>query len=82
MSVSSPQIAKYNNGSATADDNDYPTDNIVKNTEYINTKTRELYQMPGSMVDSHKSLYNQTMIAGVMWTVLATSLAYYVFNEL
>lgn len=72
MTVSAPNIAKYNS----------EADNIVKNTEYINAKTRELYQMPGTMVDSQKSLYTQTMIAGVMWTVLATGLAYYVFNEL
>ena len=82
MTVSEPQIAKYNNGSSNSPDNIYPTNNIVKNTEYINTQTRELYQMPGSMVDSQKALYNQTMVAGVMWTVLATSMAYYVFNEL
>ena len=74
MTVSAPNIAKYNS--------DADADNIVKNTEYINAKTRELYQMPGTMVDSQKSLYTQTMIAGVMWTVLATGLAYYVFNEL
>ena len=82
MSVSSSQIAKYNNKSSNPDANLYPNDNIVKNTEYIDTQSRELYQMPGSIVDSHKSMYSQTMIAGVMWTVLATSLAYYVFNEL
>ena len=72
MSVTPANIAKYNSDA----------DNIVKNTEYINAKTRELYQMPGTMVDSQKSIYTQTMVAGVMWTVLATSLAYYVFNEL
>jgi hypothetical protein len=82
MTVSEPQIAKYNNGSSVSTNNNYPTDNIIKNTEYINTKTRELYQMPGSMVDSQKALYNQTMVAGVMWTMLATSLVYYIFTEL
>ena len=82
MTVSEPQIAKYNNASSVSRNNIYPTDNIIKNTEYINTKTRELYQMPGSMVDSQKALYNQTMVAGVMWTMLATSLVYYIFTEL
>ena len=82
MSLNSSQIAKYNNESSTPSDNRYSTDNIVKNTEYINTKTRELHQMDGTMVDSYKSQYSQTMVAGVMWTVLATSLTYYVFNEL
>lgn len=76
MTVSDLQIGKYNNGSSS--NNNYSTDNIVKNTEYINRQTRELYQM----VDSHKELYSQTMVAGVMMTVLATSLTYYVFTEL
>ena len=71
--VSPAQIAKYESNEP---------DNIVKNTEYINAKTRELYQMPGTNTDAYRQQYNQTMIAGVMWTVLATSLAYYVFNEL
>jgi ABC-type transport system involved in multi-copper enzyme maturation permease subunit len=82
MSVTPASIAKYNSRSGTNNDATYETNNIIKNTEYINAKTRELYQMPGTMVDSQKSLYTQTMIAGVMWTVLATGLAYYVFNEL
>lgn len=83
MAVDSDRIAKYNSRSDnTGDNTKYANDNIVKNTEYINAKTRELYQMPGTMVDSQKSLYTQTMVAGVMWTVLATGLAYYVFNEL
>ena len=75
------QTAKYNNNSNT--DNDiYPTDNIVTNTEYINTQTRKLHQMDETVVDTYKSQYSQTMVAGVIWTVLATSLTYYVFNEL
>jgi hypothetical protein len=77
MTVSGAQIAKYNNGSSSPGDNTYPNDNIVKNTEYINRQTRELYQM----VDSHKELYSQTMLAGFMWSVLAASMAYYVFTE-
>jgi ABC-type transport system involved in multi-copper enzyme maturation permease subunit len=83
MSVSTASIARYNSRSDNPTYNTtYANDNIVKNTEYINAKTRELYQMPGTMVDSQKSLYTQTMVAGVMWTVLATGLAYYVFNKL
>jgi hypothetical protein len=83
MSVDSQRIAKYNSRSDDPTYNTtYANDNIVKNTEYINAKTRELYQMPGTMVDSQKSLYTQTMVAGVMWTVLATGLAYYVFTSL
>lgn len=81
MPVSGPQIGKYDNNDATVGNNTHSENNIVKNTEYINNKTRELYQMDGTMVDSYKSQYNQTMIAGAMWTVLATSLVYYVFNQ-
>jgi hypothetical protein len=82
MTVSGPQIGKYDNTDGTAANNTHSNDNIKKNTEYINNKTRELYQMDGTMVDSYKSQYNQTMIAGAMWTVLATSMAYYVFTQL
>ena len=74
------QIRKYDNTGTFNED--HSNDNIVQNTEYINAKTRELYQMDGTMVDSYKSQYNQTMIAGAMWTVLATSLVYYVFNQI
>jgi hypothetical protein len=75
MTVDDLQIGKYNNNSSS--NNKYSNDNIVKNTEYINRQTRELYQM----VDSHKELYSQTMLAGFMWSVLAASMAYYVFTE-
>ena len=76
----SEQIRKYDNTGNFV--TQYPDDNIKKNTEYINNKTRELYQKEGTMVDSYKSQYNQTMIAGTMWTVLATTLIYYVFNQI
>lgn len=72
MVLSKDLINKYN-----VNDN-----SIINNTEYINEKTKELYQMPGTNVDIYRQQYNQTMIAGVMWTVLATSLAYYVFNQI
>lgn len=83
LTDNSLEIKKYDNtGTFIGTDSDRSTDHIVKNTEHINAKTRELYQLPGSIVDTSKSQYSQTMMAGVMWTVLATSLAYYVFNEL
>lgn len=48
----------------------------------IETKLRELHQLPGSQIDQLNQQYNGTMMAGAMWTVLATSLVYYVFTQL
>jgi hypothetical protein len=55
---------------------------IHANRKSIDSKMNELYQLPGTQIDSYKQYYTATMVAGAMWTVLATSLIYYVFNEL
>lgn len=55
---------------------------ITRNRDYIDGQLNELHQMPGSKIDSYSQLYTGTMVAGAMWTILATSLVYYVFTEL
>lgn len=55
---------------------------ITQNRDYIDSQLNELHQMPGSKIDSYSQLYTGTMVAGAMWTILATSLVYYVFTEL
>jgi hypothetical protein len=57
-------------------------DSITRNRDYIDGQLNELHQMPGSKIDSYSQLYTGTMVAGAMWTILATSLVYYVFTEL
>ena len=57
----------------------------IDNTDTINeleTKMKELHQLPGTRVEQLNQQYNATMVAGAMWTVLATSLVYYVFTQL
>ena len=48
----------------------------------IEMKLKELHQLPGTRVEQLNQQYNATMVAGAMWTVLATSLVYYVFTQL
>jgi hypothetical protein len=55
---------------------------INANRQYIDSQMKELMQLPGTQIDNYKQYYTSTMVAGVMWTVLATSLVYYVFSEL
>jgi hypothetical protein len=55
---------------------------IDANRKAIDSKMNELFQLPGTQIDSYKQYYTATMVAGAMWTVLATTLVYYVFNEL
>jgi hypothetical protein len=82
--------------SINALDNAYKVLNNVKDSKVDVSKTtainnnrisiegnmREMYQLPGSATDIYKQQYSGTMMAGAMWTVLATTLIYYVFTEL
>ena len=52
--------------------------NIV---QHVEKQLRELNQLPGTMVDQYNQQYNATMMAGALWTVLATSLVFYVFTQ-
>lgn len=52
--------------------------NKIKNIE---KQLREMNQLPGTMVDQYNQQYNATMMAGALWTVLATSLVFYVFTQ-
>lgn len=55
---------------------------IRQYTDYINNKTRELYQMSGSKVDVFKSQYIQTMILGAIMTIIMSALLYFVFSNI
>ena len=49
---------------------------------YIKKQMDELYQVPGSSVDTLRQQYDGTMMTGAFFTVAATCLAYYVFYQL
>jgi len=48
----------------------------------IEKNLKELHQLPGTQVEQMNTEYNATMVAGAMWTVLASTLVYYVFTQL
>ncbi len=48
----------------------------------LDTKLRELYLIEGSTSASKKLQYDGTMFAGILWSVLATSVVYYTLYEL
>ena len=49
--------------------------------QYIEKQLREMNHLPGTMVDQYNQQYNAAMMAGALWTVLATSLVFYVFTQ-
>jgi hypothetical protein len=57
---------------------DIDNSNLV---QHIEKQLREMNHLPGTMVDQYNERYNATMMAGALWTVLATSLAFYVFTQ-
>lgn len=48
----------------------------------IDTKTREIYQSPGSVSHSFNENYQTTMMVGVIWAMLGTTVLYYTFSQL
>jgi hypothetical protein len=56
----------------------------VNNTnlvQHVEKQLREMNHLPGTLIDQYNERYNATMMAGALWTVLATSLAFYVFTQ-
>jgi hypothetical protein len=55
---------------------------VVKIRNELDIKMQELYGIEGSIVDEHQKHYDTTMYIGLLWTILATCLLYYIFVEL
>ena len=47
----------------------------------MDQKMRDLYQLPGTTVDTAIRGYSATMVAGTVWTCLAASLIYYSWSQ-
>ena len=62
----------------------YTNDNtgLYANRNNIESNLKDLYQLPGSKIYTSQANYTSTMVAGTMWTVLASVLVYYIFTEL
>jgi|LauGreSBDMM110SN_4_FD.fasta_scaffold43740_2 hypothetical protein len=64
----------------------YMMDNYRNNTEQrqeLDDKLKEVYKTKDSLYNSdHKTVYDATMLSGVLLTILASSLLYYSFSQL
>jgi hypothetical protein len=70
--------SRWNTGSKYTDN----TKGVYAVRDAVNANLQELYQFPGTGVDTASRQYTATMVAGTVWTVLASVLVYYVFTEL
>ena len=48
----------------------------------LDNKMRDLYRIDNSFYNDNKIKYDVTMYSGILWSVLASSLIYYVFTKL
>jgi hypothetical protein len=56
--------------------------NIQTTRSELDSKLKELYEIPGSFVVDSKYQYDSTMYTGIIFTILATSMLYYTFTKL
>jgi hypothetical protein len=56
--------------------------NIKTARSELDSKLKELYEIPGSFVVDSKYQYDSTMYTGIIFTILATSMLYYTFTKL
>jgi hypothetical protein len=61
--------------------NTYNND-ILKLRGELDAKMKELYVTPDSRMHESKVIYDSTIYAGLLWTILATSGLYFVFTKL
>jgi hypothetical protein len=55
---------------------------ITKLRSELDSKLKELYEIPGSFVVDSKYEYDATMYSGIIFTILATSMLYFTFTRL
>ena len=63
-------------------DIDKKNEDILKLRAELDQKLQELYYTNNSLSSEHKVSYDTTMYTGILWTILATSVLYYVFVKL
>jgi hypothetical protein len=57
--------------------------NVNNKVRYeLDNKMRDLYRIDNSFYNDNKIKYDVTMYSGILWSVLASSLIYYVFTKL
>jgi len=55
---------------------------IIKLRSDLDAKMKELYSTNDSLQAEYKTSFDSTILAGLLWTVLATSTVYFVFTKL
>ena len=73
-------IEPFSTGNNT--DLDTKSGDILKLRAELDQKLQDLYYTNNSLVSEHKVSYDTTMYTGILWTILATSVLYYVFVKL
>lgn len=57
--------------------------NNIEQRQELDNKLKEVYKTKDSLYNTdHKSVYDATMLSGVLLTILASSLLYYSFSQL
>ena len=57
--------------------------NNIQQRQELDNKLKEVYKTKDSLYNTdHKSVYDATMLSGVLLTILASSLLYYSFSQL
>lgn len=47
----------------------------------LDAKMQELHRVPGSIYDIQQDQFHNTIMVGVLWSMLATATLYYVFKN-
>lgn len=74
--MSSPSY--FNNG-GTINTNEYKKYQELQ--KELDTKMEELHRIPGSIYSIQQEQYTNTIMIGVLWSMLATASLYYVFKN-
>lgn len=68
----------------------FNTDNTINEDKYkeyqklqkeLDMKMEELHRLPGSIYNIQQEQYTNTIMIGVLWSMLATASLYYVFKN-
>jgi len=76
------QLTSGNNTSANIYETQQTHDKILKLRNELDIKMKEINRSQDSVYSMYKAKYDSTMYSSIIWTILATSLIYYIFVKL
>jgi hypothetical protein len=62
--------------------NDISYNNLLKLRSELDGKLKELYYTNDSILSEDKYIFDTTIYTGVLWTILASSILYYIFTKI